>query len=137
MMAVMNDLIAFLHARIADDEQTARAATEGPWEVDSEQHAESISTPDGTTVVGGGRWGSEASVFESTEDATHIARHDPARVLAEANAKRLIIADYERFLAERRRAMGGWDSYPDVSPTMAALASVYADHPDYRDEWRP
>lgn len=25
----------------------------------------------------------------------------------------------------------------DDCPTLLALAAVYADHPDYRDEWRP
>lgn len=33
--------------------------------------------------------------------------------------------------------MGGWDSYPEASPVLTAFAAVYADHPDYREEWRP
>ncbi|MFJ2909374.1 DUF6221 family protein [Streptomyces sp. NPDC087228] len=33
--------------------------------------------------------------------------------------------------------MGGWDPGSDDSPILAALATVYADHPEYRPEWRP
>ena len=36
---------------------------------------------------------------------------------------------------------GNWcnDCSSDVwpCPTMAALSGIYADHPDYREEWRP
>lgn len=67
----------------------------------------------------------------------HIIRHDPARVLREVEAKRVLLADYERFVAERRRMMGGWDSYPEPSPVLLAFAAVYADHPDYLEAWRP
>ncbi|MFH8581709.1 DUF6221 family protein [Streptomyces zaomyceticus] len=94
----MNDLtefLAFLNGCLDEDERTARAATEGPWQVDNEQHAEAITTPTGTVVVGGGRWGGEAPVFETTQDALHIARHDPARVLAEVDAKRQFLKAYE------------------------------------------
>ena len=55
-----------------------------------------------------------------TTVAGHIARHDPARVLAECDAKRRIV--------ERRNHLDG--------PTLRALAAVYADHPDWREEWK-
>lgn len=80
------------------------------------------------------RW---SGSYEGLFAAEHIVRHDPARVLAEVEAKRELLADYERFVAERRRMMGGWDSYPEPSPVLTAFATVYADHPDYRPEWRP
>jgi hypothetical protein len=89
----------------------------------------------------------------ATFDADHIARHDPARVLAECAAKRAIVeehqpVDYTSMGMESPNAchicgidagMGEWewlrDSWP--CPTLRALAAVYADHADYRDEWRP
>lgn len=140
----MDDLIAFLHARLDEDEQTASAATDGPWLVDSQQYAEVISASDGTTVVGGGRWGGEASVFESTEDAMHIARHDPARVLTEVDAKRGVVNAYEREAAEFRDHGPGMVSYDRLVGSVSALRTAleflalpYADHPNYDTSWRP
>lgn len=51
------------------------------------------------------------------------------RVLAECEAKRRIV-EVARYAPE---GAGGWG----FRRTLRALASVYADHPDYRDEWRP
>ena len=58
---------------------------------------------------------------------------DPARVLAECEAKRAVVGLHPEML--------GWcqgcahESYP--CRTLLALALPYADHPDYREEWRP
>jgi hypothetical protein len=96
----MDELVNFLRACFAEDRAGALAATPGPWTVDSEVYAETIYGGDGfTSVVSGGRWGGEASVFESTEYAKHIARWDPAHVIAECDAK-LRIVDAE---SRRRR----------------------------------
>jgi hypothetical protein len=65
----------------------------------------------------GGRGGGD------TDDAVHIARHDPARVLAECEAKRRIVEWYGE---EPGR----------VGPALGMLAAVYADHPEFREEWR-
>jgi len=142
MMGGMDDIVQFLRARLNETAARASAATPGPWSVDDESYAESISTSDGVTVVGGGRWGGEASVFESTADALHIAEHDPARVLAEVDAKRQIIGLHEPAEYEYADAnvcltcdQGGPLAYP--CPTLRLLALPYADHPAYRDEWRP
>jgi len=66
---------------------------------------------------------------------------DPARVLAECEAKRRIVERYADCVSRQ--------SEPDYSTTEAliqsseyedwtllALASVYADHADFREEWR-
>jgi hypothetical protein len=63
-------------------------------------------------------------------DAGFMQRFTPSRVLAECEAKRQII----------ERHSGCDDvSYGDAStcPDMRDLVSVYADHPDFREEWRP
>jgi hypothetical protein len=90
----------------------------------------------------------------------HAARHDPARVLAEVDAKRRILLlhnipavvspkmaafglrDGEAPEDDRRCAGCGLDDMddpitPDVSecPILRALALPYADHPGYRAEW--
>lgn len=71
----------------------------------------------------------------------HIARHDPARVLAECAAKRAIIELH--FECRWASVPSGCSvcrtlsSIPDTYPcrTVSHLATVYADHPDYRQEW--
>lgn len=57
----------------------------------------------------------------------------PRRVLAEIEAKRRILDDYERYAAKRRRAMNGWDpELRNPSPIVRFLALPYADRPGYR-----
>lgn len=81
-----------IQAGLDADEQAARTATPGPWTLYDNNYPETIyGDGDKTAVVAGGRWGGEASVFESTADAVHIARHDPARVLAEVASKRALL----------------------------------------------
>jgi hypothetical protein len=141
-----DDLIAFLRARLDEDEAIARGATVGPWRVNDEAFAETIYGPSNEAVVAGGRWGGEAPVFDSTEDAIHIARHDPARVLAEVEAKRELLK-LHRSVGRRSTGSGGGivedcqicDHFPAQYPcaTLRLLALPYVDHPDYRQEWRP
>lgn len=129
-------LADFLLARIAEDEEVALAATRGPWSVNSPNCAEAIVSGDGATeVVAGGRWGGEASVFESDGDAAHIARHDPARVLAECEAKRRIVECHSLTQLESGKTILGYRTA--LEDAIRALALPYADHPDYRDEWKP
>lgn len=121
----------FLLARIAEDEEAATAATGKTWRVDDETYPMAIQVADShRDVVSGGRWGGEGNVFEDGADAHHIARHDPARVLAECEAKRRIV---ERHLANR---LASDEVEFETELVLRALASVYADHPDFREEWR-
>ena len=94
------------------------------------------------------------------EQGHHIARHDPARVLREVAAKRQILnihrVDPEMVVTYNKvDAAGGWatigHTYPcqgcgvdsieyvvtdiEECPELRAIASVYADHEDYRKEW--
>lgn len=75
--------------------------------------------------------------------AAHIARHDPARVLADIAVKRRIV----KLHSVLDGTGGDWDTDPparcaecrDEHPctTLCLLALPYADHPDYDDEnWR-
>lgn len=147
---MIDDLLAFLRARLDEDEQTAQRATArqrggGSWTC----HDSGVYDASGLTVV-------KRLVPVHQE---HIARHDPARVLAEVGAERLIIAPYvaaleERApLRERMRAVIETDADAfgrlhrqeselieterRFRPAVQALALPYAGHPDYREEWRP
>ena len=81
---------------------------------------------------------------------------DPMRVLAECQAKRAIVALHKPTTLEdlwgaaradiAKRLVCEYDSSPDSHlgdttewpcTTLRHLAAVYADHPDYRQEWRP
>lgn len=102
-----------------------------------------------TEVIGS--WGHDAwGISIEPADAEHIARHDPARVLAECAAKRSIVGMHQPMKDD------GWVSgeshgylwcsscgsvdydspVPYPCPTLRALAAVYADHPEYQDEWK-
>jgi hypothetical protein len=51
----------------------------------------------------------------------------PARIIADVEAKRRIVERCEHYDGDELVA----------SDVLRHLATVYADHPDYRDEWRP
>lgn len=111
-------LTEFLLARIAEDEEAAHGAAAamqsnygtGSWDV----------RPDGRLGLGGGLSLGVGPV------APHVARHDPARVLAECEAKRRIVEEVLPI-------------HPDYDPlyVQRLLALPYADHPDYQEAWRP
>ena len=121
-------LTEFLLARIAEDEQAANEATDGPWRYDSTK----VNAIDRGEAVFAGEAGANATTIASTGppydmqsmfDAVHIARHDPARVLAECEAKRAILD-----LSEH----GCGDDYLRI---QRALVLPYVDHPDCLHEW--
>jgi hypothetical protein len=139
------EITEFLTARLGEDEAAARAAFNAPergnrrpivpdgrWNVGDEEPGmrrlpedeRDLSWPEYVTGIGiiiypeGGH---------TAEHAAHIARHDPARVLREVEAKRAIVAA----VAESPGEATG------LGVAMLHLAAVYADHPDYRQEWRP
>ncbi|MER7077935.1 hypothetical protein SAMN02982929_07189 [Saccharopolyspora kobensis] len=128
-----NELITFIRARLDEDEQIARAASPGPWHTDAE--AQEVTAVDGISVC---------DVFALSNNqlratAHHIARHDPARVLAEVDAKRRILALDETASSWTKGTAGATAGYAHaiLSDTLRLLALPYADHPDYREEWRP
>ena len=111
-------LTEFLLARIAEDEAAAREVP-GDGEFCTWNRSWDGS-PTRDLVVDGER----ITPLPMTMDE-HICRWDPARVLAECEAKRWLV-----FLSEH----GCGDDYERV---QQALALPYAAHPDYDEEWRP
>src|SRR4051812_20108777 len=90
MTTAILTLTEFLLARIAEDEESAREATSGRWQV-----AESWAGPNAVLNDEGHPLAVCGATVEGYDkpatDAEHIARHDPARVLAECEAKRRIV----------------------------------------------
>ena len=141
----MSGLVEFLLARFAEDEAVARMATPGPWEVDHDLYPESVrrrGKDSHISIVSGGRWGGEASIFNAAADAHHIARHDPARVLAECEAKRRIVAERPaiglpgRMLDYNTLAAVHEEVERQREYAFRLLALPYADHSDFDDAWR-
>ena len=123
----MDDLIAFLRARLDEDERAAVAAAGQQTYYDWEVHeAEPPEQPE--VRVKGEPYRVAGGVDDST--AEHIARHDPARVLSEIESKRRLIQWCEWMVGDFR----GSDVWKDVLPL---LALPYVGHSDYRAEWRP
>lgn len=136
----MDDLIAFVHARLDEDEQVARDASPGPWRPNAE-HDEVLAVDDITVADGFALSGHQ---LRTTVD--HIARWDPARVLAEVEAKRRILAEVVDdangldISVDLDRRVGTRDetAEPYLGDQLAKLLALpYVGHPDYREEWRP
>jgi hypothetical protein len=155
----------FLEARIAEDEAVARSALHAAaWVAVQNDHGQDYSrvvTAEVWTepyasafdaepwarricLVGPGKSG-PPSLTHDTYDARHIARHNPARILAECAAKLRIVEEHRPFrLAEtvcQRCEERGQIGYEDMvvewpCPTVRALASIWSDHSDFREEWR-
>lgn len=137
-MTVMSDLVTFLRARLDEDEQVARAATPGPWRAgEPYPDAGSVGAPSGNVC------NETSDGFVELVDARHIARHDPARVLAEVEAKRKIMQAHapQHFGAGHvvctvceAPFIGERDDWP--CDTLRFLALPYRGHEDYQDAWR-
>lgn len=126
-------LTEFLLARIAEDETVARAGKgDTAWSCDP-----SRANPIFAQVVSGD--GAVASAMLTT-DGEHIARHDPARVLAECEAKRRIVSVRAAIGMRHGGTMDEVDAaHAAVQKqrewTWRLLALPYAGHPDYLAEW--
>ena len=124
-------LTEFLLARIAEDETVAEAAAAhapgGEWRAYDPDEGTERAGRFGCVVTGG------MHPTAWPQHAAHIARHDPARVLAECEAKRRIVADYAHLTTVpghgAMASHSGW--------ILRQLAAVYCDHPDYLPEWKP
>jgi hypothetical protein len=103
----------FLEARIAEDEAQARAvlATVAPDEWENPT-----------------KWGNFYA-----EDVAFWDSQTPARILAECVAKRAIVGLHKVGADQCDEHNAMFESIP--CPTILALAAVYKDHPDYRQEW--
>jgi hypothetical protein len=142
----MDDLVAFLRARLDEDEAVARATA---WNASTQIYNEWEAAPP-TEVDGPWRIRQKGKVFilldcEGEEMVRHVARHDPARVLREVEGKRRIVErwathealDRETFEAEGEHARSLVSLRAAYWDACRELAAVHADHPDYRPEWAP
>jgi hypothetical protein len=141
---VVVTLVEFLLARVAEDEQAAQGATLGrtSWRFENMQIWSGPTTrapSSGDVLIVKHTW---------PQEAEHIIRHDPARVLAECRARRAVIELHGLFMAWGRtpvcRECGpdedvefqvevhgrGWPCR-----TLRALALPFKAHPDFSPGW--
>jgi hypothetical protein len=117
------ELVEFLLARIAEDEEAMGRIAGRQWYACDDGHVQEPEIDD-------------RDVLLEVEPEAQLPNHhnswalvlDPARVLAECAAKRRLI-----------RWVNQWPMRPhppsSVDGVLELLAQPYADHPDYRQEW--
>ena len=81
-------LVEFLEARLAEDEFIAGAAIEGAADWHALYTYQDVKDSDGRYVI------LADSRCPTVEQAAHIARYRPARILRQCEAARAIIADF-------------------------------------------
>ncbi len=145
--------VEFLNARLDEDEAAAKAATPGGWQARLSEYGpngEWEIVTDAHEPSEPGRYvvytGYEGGGVTSEQNAVHIARHDPARVLREVAAKRSLLTQHRPASAEalhpwcrvsiRTDPEIGTYQEPFPCPTLRVLAVSYADHPDYQEAWK-
>jgi hypothetical protein len=114
-------LVDFLEARLAEDEVFAQSTP---------RQAMTIIPADG-------------SARTAARIAEHAERWQPIRVLREVEAKRRIVtlhSDWHVCVSGRGPGATDYvgnedDSWGEPCPTLRALASMYSEHPHYREEW--
>lgn len=139
----MSGLVEFLRARLDDDYEAVQRVL-------------------GTNVMAAIRDGvpaphwvpspnSEAGIWDTNHqprvkfawprERDHIIRHDPARVLAEVEAKQRILKRHARCGSGVGRCDDGGHGWDDVEgggcADLGDLARPFADHPDYEERWKP
>lgn len=120
----MSDLVTWLRAQLDDDERVALAASPAPWHLNVE--GDEVLAIDDVPVA-------EAFALSGNQlraTAVHIARWDPTRVLAEVEAKRRILADFECWQPHDA-------GHEALALAVQLLALPYADREGYDEAWRP
>ncbi|MFD6517323.1 DUF6221 family protein [Rhodococcus sp. NPDC060176] len=156
----MSEIVEFLEARLAEDEAVALKAggSEAEWlyraEYDNEtgnevvwansRSEEWLGPAQKKPYVSYGRYvtmdheGCLPAVDE--DDGTHIARHDPARILREVAAKRAIVKAYEDADIRAHDTYGGYEDILNgesngLERALELLTAAYSDHPDFDPDW--
>lgn len=150
----MSDLVAFLRARLDDDERVVRV---DPG-YSQEWHTE-VARDDPYDESRACVRSSQGDVITNDVDverADHIAHYDPVRMLREVEAKRRILDEHASDDGDCSACgRASWEENPGAylrdEPEMAdvwrpaiwpcrtarLLALPYADHDDYEEDWRP
>jgi hypothetical protein len=137
---VTGDLIAFLVARLDEDEAAAKAAQDrlsGRFAAGFTGTAGNPGSEEWRNRLRGLR---AKGRYLDDDYRDYIARHDPARALRDIEADRKLlalyaeVADMDRDDPEPEYAYGRAVGLGEATRLRAAR---FSDHPDYRQEWAP
>ncbi|KRE67345.1 hypothetical protein ASG92_15195 [Arthrobacter sp. Soil736] len=125
------DIIAFLEARIAEDEAIALAASPAPWEWFGEPGSDTAAlySANERTVLDARADHAPCYLECKAEDRVYIARFNPGRILAECAAKRQMLANVP-LVTDIPSEVDGTSEY-----VLMCMAAPYRDHHDYQDGW--
>ena len=143
----MTDLVAFLNARLDEDEAYLRELTEI-----GERKRDAMSEADIATNMPAFRElmtdPGVLRIMQRQAALGYAPPNDVSRLLREVEAKRAIVAIHALSesmgsyscpvcITDREGYPEEWagDDYP--CPTLHHLAAVYSGHPDYQPEWAP
>jgi hypothetical protein len=155
---MMNELVAFFEARLAEKEDAARRAPGPEWWEDEKVYKWG---DDAEPEVWCGK-GLVARIFREVPTAVdHMLRNDPAHALADVAADRKLIARYKAAVEgheEALQALRKLSKDPDADPSrleaaredlslfhgragafltvLEDRAARFADHEDYQPHWR-
>ncbi len=133
----MTTIDEFIEARLREDEEIAGAASPGTWEI-SELHSGDKNERVIVYVSREGVWhpvtdqGYEGDGGASVQDAEHIARQQPKRVLRQCAALRAILEAAD-WIGHDAGDPGASAAY--ARPFLKSVASIWSSHPDFREEW--
>lgn len=130
----MIDIVAFITARLDEDELAALAAPGPQWDGGDGY----LGVVDGQDLV----WGNHTEGYIDAEASTHIARHDPARVLRDVEANRRLLDLHGQSEPDGHDGSGYRFACSHCDQTVPCaslrlLGAPYSDHPGWREEWRP
>ncbi|MEV5940656.1 DUF6221 family protein [Streptomyces sp. NPDC051994] len=134
----MDALVQFVRDRLDEEAEAARKAGGDAWRFDAVDSAggvvfDSRDRPIMESASDPGRSHGHDRTAADHHQAAHAVRHNPARVLAEVEAKRRILDGIAGADAEGAYITATFTAM-DV---LRLLALPYAGHPGYREEWRP
>lgn len=118
-----DELVAWLRARVDEDEAIAFATINA---TDRAKPPRWVYTDD-RSIRDTSRDAILRVKHTWNQEAAHITRHDPARVLRDIEAKRAILDGI----------VSPMDWTPQMQAVVRHLAAVYADKDGYREEWAP
>lgn len=136
---VSADLVTFLRAQLDYSANVAQGAVRGrepswrtDWRGPSEGRVDArLVDTTGEPIFDG---------YGSVDHAEFCSRQDPQRALAGIEATRLVVDECAKWTAELAQASGLeiHAARQEVAfSVLRALATQYADHPDYLPEWKP
>ncbi len=130
-----DDLVKFLRERLDEEAARAKLAFSGQMDPESGWGAYRPEWQQHTTIT------PHVGIIHEAVQADHVVRWNPARILAEVDAKRCMLKLHERLpdgaFCVTCDAPSGVPGEPHGCPTLRLLALPYADHSDYREDWRP